>query len=212
VQEQAAQAEPVVKHATASVFVLCQFPGGWRLGLVEHPRFARLMMPGGHVEAAESQAEAAVREVGEEAGLPVRLVGPPAPPLPPGYRPPRVAQPWWIVEYHVPPDGHLAAAHVHVDHLYVAVADQPRPVSEPGHPFGWYSASDLPGLTMFDDARILAAAVLASLDGGTDGTGPASTPAGARAAGRRAAAGCFPGGGPDAGLGAAIAARLGQPG
>lgn len=210
--EQAAQAEPMVKHATASVFVLCRFPAGWRLGLIEHPRFARLMMPGGHVEAGESQAEAAVREVGEEAGLPVRLVGPPAPPLPPGYRPPRVAQPWWIVEYHVPPDNHLAVAHQHVDHLYVAVAEQPQPVSEPDHPFGWYSASDLPGLAMFDDARLLATAVLASLDGGGDGIGPASGQARVRPAGRGSTVAAFPGDGPDAGLAAAILARLGQPG
>lgn len=139
---------------------------GWRLGLIRHPRFARMMMPGGHVEGSESPAEAAVREVAEETGLAARLVPPPAPPLPPGYRPPRVAQPWWIVEYHVPPDSHLAAGHVHVDYLYVAVAGEPERAGEPDHPFGWYAAADLPGLEMFDDARLLAAAVLTAAGGG----------------------------------------------
>lgn len=138
---------------------------GWRLGLIQHPRFARLMIPGGHVEASESPAEAAVREVAEETGLAVRLVAPPAAPLPPGYRPPRVAQPWWIVEYHVPPDNHLGAAHVHVDYLYVAVAGQTQPAGQPDHPFSWHGAADLPRLDMFDDARVLATAVLAAVDG-----------------------------------------------
>lgn len=155
-----------MKHATSSVFVFCHLPQGWRLGLIQHPRFARRMIPGGHVEAGESAAEAALREVAEEAGLDVRLVAPPLAPLPEGYRPERVPHPWWIVEYQVPPDNQLAEDHVHVDHLYVAVADHPSPVTEPDHPFGWYTAADLAGLAMFDDARILAGTLLAGLDGG----------------------------------------------
>jgi 8-oxo-dGTP pyrophosphatase MutT (NUDIX family) len=160
-EQPAGQGTVLAKHATASVFVLGLQPQGWRLGLIRHPRFARLMMPGGHVEAAESPGEAALREVTEETGLPVHLLAPPAPALPAGYRPPRVAQPWWIVEYDVPPDNHLAARHVHVDYLYVAVAGQPDSPGPAAHPFGWYAAADLPGLPMFDDARLLATAVLA---------------------------------------------------
>jgi hypothetical protein len=68
----------------------------------------------------------------------------------------RVAQPWWIVEQPVPSDHHLAGAHVHLDHLYVAVAECPAPATEPGHPFGWYAAAELAGLDMFDDTRRLA--------------------------------------------------------
>jgi 8-oxo-dGTP pyrophosphatase MutT (NUDIX family) len=169
VQEQAR----LSKHATASVFLLCRREDGWRLGLIEHPRYARLMIPGGHVEATESPAEAAVREVAEETGHHVRLLAPPAPPLPPGYRPPRVPQPWWIVEYHVPPDGHLPAGHVHVDHLYLAVAAAQEPVTAPAHRFGWYAAGELPGLEMFPDARVLATAVLAAASGAPGaGLGP----------------------------------------
>ncbi|HEY6277432.1 MAG TPA: NUDIX domain-containing protein, partial [Streptosporangiaceae bacterium] len=164
------EAAPLPKHATASVFVFCPLPGGWHIGLISHPRLRRMMIPGGHVEAAESVAEAAVREVAEEAGLVVDLLPPPAAPLPGGYRPHRVPPPWWTVEYQVPPDSHLAVAHIHVDHLYVAVTSLPRPVSEPAHPFGWYPAADLPGLEMFDDARILAGTLLAGLaDSAADG-------------------------------------------
>jgi 8-oxo-dGTP pyrophosphatase MutT (NUDIX family) len=151
-----------IKHATSSVFVFRRTADGWRIGLIRHPRFHRMMIPGGHVEQEESQAEAAVREVAEETGLAVRLVSPPAAPLPGGYRPPRVAQPWWIVEYQVPPDNHASAPHVHIDHLYVAQAGEDA-VGGAAHPLGWYRAADLAALDMFDDARLLALALLADL-------------------------------------------------
>ena len=111
------------KHLTSSVFVFGRFTDGWRTGLIRHPRLHRMMIPGGHVEPEESSAEAALREVAEETGLAVTLVSPPAAPVPDGYRGRRVAPPWWIAEYQVMPDNHLGVAHVHVDHLYVALAD-----------------------------------------------------------------------------------------
>jgi 8-oxo-dGTP pyrophosphatase MutT (NUDIX family) len=164
-----------LKHATSSVFVFRRAAGGWRLGLIRHPRFHRMMIPGGHVEQDESQAEAAIREVAEETGLAVRLMRPPAAPLPSGYRPPRVAPPWWIAEYQVPPDSHLGVPHIHVDHLYVALAcgGEDAPGAGPAHPFGWYTAADLPGLEMFDDARRLALALLAGLADAGDPAGDA---------------------------------------
>jgi 8-oxo-dGTP pyrophosphatase MutT (NUDIX family) len=138
-----------------------------------------MMIPGGHVEPEESSAEAALREVAEETGLAVTLVSPPAAPVPHGYRGRRVALPWWIAEYQVKPDNHLDVAHVHVDHLYVALADgTPPPAGKglpgPAHPFGWYAAGDLPGLDMFDDARLLARLLLTGLASGVDGTDAAA--------------------------------------
>jgi 8-oxo-dGTP pyrophosphatase MutT (NUDIX family) len=190
-----AQAEPVIKHGTATVLVFAHLPEGWRIGLIKHPLLGRMMMPGGHIEEEESTAQAALREVAEEAGLDVLLVSPPAAPLPAGYRPPRVAQPWWIVEYVVPPDNHLARGHVHVDHLYVAMADGRDHARTPEHPFGWYAAADLPGLTMFDDARLLATTLLAAVDGTPAITGRA------RAAGGLAPDGAAPGGASPGGAG-----------
>jgi hypothetical protein len=68
-------------------------------------------------------------------------------------------------------------AHVHVDHLYVALADGTLPAAGAGlpgaaHPFGWYAAGDLPGLDMFDDARLLARLLLAGLAGCAAGPDP----------------------------------------
>jgi 8-oxo-dGTP pyrophosphatase MutT (NUDIX family) len=175
-----------LKHLTSSVFVFRQHPDGWRIGLIRHPRLHRMMIPGGHVEPEESCAEAALREVAEETGLAVTLVGPPAAPVPPGYRGRRVAPPWWIAEYQVAGDNHLGAAHVHVDHLYVALADDTghgdgaargdlvAAADAAAHQFGWYAAADLAGLHMFNDARVLALALLAGLAGGADRAGPAA--------------------------------------
>jgi 8-oxo-dGTP pyrophosphatase MutT (NUDIX family) len=165
-----------LKHLTSSVFVFRRFADGWRTGLIRHPRLHRMMIPGGHVEPEESSAEAALREVAEETGLAVTLVGPPAAPVPDGYRGRRVALPWWIAEYQVTPDNHLDVAHIHVDHLYVALADDTaQPAAGAGgpdaaHHFGWYAAGDLPGLDMFDDARLLARLLLTGLSGAADGT------------------------------------------
>ena len=165
------------KHLTSSVFVFRRFTGGWRTGLIRHPRLHKMMIPGGHVEPEETSAEAALREVAEETGLAVTLVSPPAAPVPDGYRGRRVALPWWIAEYQVKPDNHLGVAHVHVDYLYVALADGTAPgraCGAAGHPFGWYAAGDLAGLHMFDDARVLARSLLAGLANGADTVGAAA--------------------------------------
>ena len=146
----------MIKHATASVFVFCELGQEWRLGLIEHPRLGKRMVVGGHVEEDETQAEAAVRETLEESGRRVRLLACPSPILPSGYPHERVSAPWWITEVRVPADNHLSVPHVHVDHQYVAIAESPVPVSEPVHPFGWYSASEIERLPMFEDTRLLA--------------------------------------------------------
>lgn len=164
----------MIKHATSSVFVFCEVGGRWRLGLIEHPRLGRHMIVGGHVEADETQAEAALRETVEESGLGVRLIGCPAPALPVGYPHAAVAAPWWITELMVPADNHLSEPHVHVDHQYVAVADSPVPISEPVHRFGLFGEDELAGLAMFGDTRLLASMLFPRIAGlvEADAAGP----------------------------------------
>jgi 8-oxo-dGTP pyrophosphatase MutT (NUDIX family) len=149
----------MIKHATAGAFIFCHVRGEWRLGLVEHPRMGVLACPGGHVEEDETPAEAALREVEEETGLRgVRVLGYPAPALPAGFPATHalVPLPWWITEVEVPADNHLAEVHVHVDHMWVALAEDPSPEGVPAHPFGWYSLAETAALPMFEDSRMLA--------------------------------------------------------
>ncbi|RLK58389.1 NUDIX domain-containing protein [Actinokineospora cianjurensis] len=153
-----------LKHSTASTFVFHRFPQGWRLGLVVQPRLGRHMIVGGHVEADETAAEAAVREAMEESGLGVRLVPGPAPLVPMGYPHPAVVAPWWVNEMPVPADNHLDVPHVHMDHQYLALAESLVPEREPAHPFGWYGEDELAGLEMFDDTRMLAGALFPIID------------------------------------------------
>lgn len=146
----------VIKHFTSSVFVFALTDDDWKLGLIEHPRLQRWMIPGGHAEPGESQVDTALREVEEETGRQVRLLPPPGPAVPPGFPRTVLTMPWWITEQTVPPDSQFAERHAHVDHQYVAVVDDPAEVVRtPEHPFRWVGQGQLDDLAMFNDTRLL---------------------------------------------------------
>lgn len=178
----------LVKELTASTFVVARAvvplatrADVWRVGLVVHPRMGDLLPPGGHVEAGETPPETAVREVREEAGLAVRLWPGPAMPLPEGYPHPVTPAPWWTVTMPAAPDNHTGEPHVHVDFIYVAVADSADPVQAPECDVRWLGAAqidDEPGVS--EDARLQAKHVLACA---ADSTGPVTGGASTMSAG-----------------------------
>ncbi len=152
------------KEPTASALVFSRFAEGWRLCLIMHPRLGMLLPAGGHVEADETTAEAAVREVLEETGLRIRLLPPPSMPLPAGTPHVAVPAPWWILEMQVPADRHELRPHVHVDFIYVAVAEQVT-AGPAAHQVAWLSAAEVgehPGVV--EDTRLLAKEVFARID------------------------------------------------
>lgn len=153
---------PQHKHNTASVFLFGRVEQVWRLGLVAHPRFGKLMLPGGHVEEFENPAEAALRELREETGLEATLVTPV--PAVSADVAGLVQVPMWIVEQVVPADSHYGSSHVHVDHLYAAVAESTAPSLAAAHDFGWYCEPELSTLAMFADTRKLAVSLFACLE------------------------------------------------
>jgi ADP-ribose pyrophosphatase YjhB (NUDIX family) len=128
------------------------------------------MLPGGHVEPDENPAEAALREVAEETVLSARLLPGPGLDEPDGVDEPSVTAPLWIVEQQVPAERREPEPHVHVDHLYLAVAEEttPRPGAE--LPFGWYTADQLTAVDMFADTRARAAYLLDQIAGLTEVT------------------------------------------
>ncbi len=61
------------RHFCASVFVIN--PKNKKILLVYHKKFNKWVQPGGHIEDDETPEEAALREVYEETGVKVQLLG-----------------------------------------------------------------------------------------------------------------------------------------
>lgn len=153
-----------VKHPTASVFLFAHSENSWYVGLIHHPRLGKWMLPGGHVEPDENPAEAALREVAEETGLPARLLSGPRLDEPDGADEPSVIAPLWIVEQPAPAERREPAPHIHVDHLYAALTEATAPVSGAELPFAWYTADQLAAVDMFTDTRARVAYLLDRID------------------------------------------------
>ncbi len=127
----------ILRHFTVAVFVVHE----GRVLLHYHRKLGRWLPPGGHVEENELPDEAAVREVLEEAGMHVRLVG---------SRGVDVDEPRQLV---VPAGVQLEdiyAGHQHVDLVYFAVPEHPdsRGAEIPAQlaardGVGWYRPDDL---------------------------------------------------------------------
>ena len=127
---------------TATAFVV------WRgcVLLHKHKKLGRWFPPGGHIEPNELPDEAAVREVLEESGVPVVLLGNPAL---------TIAEPRQLV----PPRGvqleTIFQGHEHVDLIYFA-----RPVDgydgyllETDPSLGWYGPDELAALDLSEEIR-----------------------------------------------------------
>lgn len=104
-----------------------------RVLLHEHARLGRWLPPGGHIEPNELPDEAALREVLEETGLPVALVGEQVdiPSLPGEAR--QLIRPAGVQVVSIAP------GHEHVDLVYLAHA---APDAEPT-PGRWLTRADL---------------------------------------------------------------------
>ncbi len=102
---------PLVRHYTVTGFVSV----GGRTALHWHPRLNRWLPPGGHVEANEDPLQAVLREVLEETGLEVEIVGR----GPFAYiRPPQLPVPVAMAVYDIPRDGSHDEPHQHIDLIY----------------------------------------------------------------------------------------------
>ena len=123
---------PVTRDFTVAVFVVSDN----RVLILMHPKLRMLLPPGGHIESDELPDQAALREVREETGLEVRLVGEKAL---------CVDQPAQLVR----PEGiqleDIAPGHQHIDLIYFAVplrGSEPRPEEGVKH-LKWYSPEEL---------------------------------------------------------------------
>jgi 8-oxo-dGTP pyrophosphatase MutT (NUDIX family) len=148
----------VIKEPTASTFVFRREAGTWLTALVWHPRLDCWLPSGGHVEVTENTEEAAIREAREETGLDVQLLPGPAAAVPAGYPHKVLCAPWWITEMRASPDSHTASPHVHVDHVFAAVASSAQPAGAPAHAVRWFSRSGVteePGISQDSRLQVL---------------------------------------------------------
>ncbi len=118
------------RHFTVAVFVVHE----GKVVLMKHRRLGLWLPPGGHVEPGESPDQTALREVREEAGLAVELVGEKGPSM--GVTP--LTRPLGIQLEPIGP------GHEHIDLIYLArLRGEPRLSTERADQgLGWYSVED----------------------------------------------------------------------
>lgn len=135
---------PLDRHFTVAVFVV------WneRVLLHAHTRLGMWLPPGGHIEPGELPDEAAVREVQEETGVRIRLVGERG--LAVDY-PAQLAVPVGVqVE-------DIETGHQHIDLIYFATPEPDGERVDPSHAenvrAGWYTLDELRALGANDEIQ-----------------------------------------------------------
>jgi len=142
-----------------------------RVLLHRHPKLGRWLPCGGHVEAGELPDVAAVRELQEESGVRVRLIGP-HPVDAPGPRP--LARPRGVQQEDIGP------GHEHIDLVYWAVPEAPYDGALRGDPtLAWCDRDTLERLPLGHEIAAWAHLALDELGdhGATDATPPHAAPA-----------------------------------
>lgn len=145
---------------TSSVLVLGP---GRRILLIFHAKLGVWLGPGGHVEPGESPDQAALREVMEETGLAVTLIGQRDPSLDdPGHGVECLTQPYVILKERI---HHPVDPHIHLDLIYCArlstsLAEAEASITSDHHA-RLVAEDELAALPMFDNYRALLKRVFA---------------------------------------------------
>ena len=139
----------MVRHFCASAFVIN--PINKKILLVKHHIFDKWVQPGGHIEENETPEEAAVREVYEETGLKISLIGERFP------REDDLIRPLGI-QCNRKENGDK-----HFDIIYVGTPnnlDTPLKISSESKDIGWFTRKELENMKVFPDVKITADYIL----------------------------------------------------
>lgn len=142
----------VTRDFTVATFVVHQNA----VLLLRHAKLQMWLPPGGHIEPNELPDEAAVREVREEAGIEVRLIGERALP---------VAEPRQLLIPRGIQVERIAPGHEHIDLVYFAVpvgSTRLRSNSE-STKIGWFGPQELTRLELTEEIRLWTQRALAEL-------------------------------------------------
>ena len=133
----------MARHFCASAFVIN--PKNKKILLVKHHLFDKWVQPGGHIEDDETPEEAAAREVFEETGIRIKLIGERFP------REDDMIRPLGI-QCNRKDNGDK-----HFDIIYAAIlnnGDADLIVSDESTGIGWFSRNELENLPIFPDVKI----------------------------------------------------------
>ena len=151
-----AQSADLTRDFTVATFVV----RGASVLLLWHRKLQMWLPPGGHIEPDELPDDAAVREVAEEAGLQVELVGEPGLPI---ERPRQLVRPAGIQLEAIRP------GHEHIDLIYFA-----RPVdvgrseavgNAESEAIGWFDRAQMRAVGVSEEVQAWAERALGALSG-----------------------------------------------
>lgn len=132
-----------MKHFCASVFVIN--PINKKILLVKHSDYDKWLQPGGHIEDDETPEEAAIREVFEETGIKISLLGEHFP------REDDLIRPLGI-QCNRKKDGNRF-----FDIIYAGVPNNPDEelmINDESTEIGWFSRGELDRMPVFQDVKI----------------------------------------------------------
>ena len=135
------------RHFCASAFIIDPYTK--KILLIKHKKNGRWTQPGGHIEGNETPEEAALREVYEETGLRVKLIGERFPREDDFIRPLGIQRNRRTVN-----DGEM---HMHIDIIYAAVPNDDINVKlnpEESDDIRWFTRDELEYIDCFSDIKI----------------------------------------------------------
>ena len=135
------------RHFCASAFVIDPYTK--KILLIKHKKNRRWTQPGGHIEGNETPEETVLREVYEETGLRVSLVGERFPREDDFIRPLGIQKNRKTMN-----DGEM---HMHIDIIYAAIPNDDNMETlnaEESDAIGWFSREELEYIDCFPDIKI----------------------------------------------------------
>lgn len=144
------------RHFCASAFIINPYTK--KILLIKHKKNGRWTQPGGHIEGNETPEEAALREVYEETGLRVRLLGERFPREDDFIRPLGIQK-----NRKTMVDGEM---HMHIDIIYAAVPNDDGDVilnDRESDDIRWFSRDELEYIDCFPDIKITMDYILSNM-------------------------------------------------